>query len=198
MEKTFIIVPEATAITTGNSYGSSFLNKYAEKDLKILDYGCGKLRNSMYLIKKGFVDISILDSDTQIANNESKYDLSVFNNVFTISTYKPTPLFDIVLCSFVLNVIEDYSTRVALLDNIYNSLKENGHLLLEVRNKSSLHKSKTIQEYKDGYILGKGYIKTFQKAYDKISLLEFIEKESMFKVKTIKNTSGSVFCVLEK
>lgn len=198
MEKLFTIVPEATAITTGNSYGSSFLNKYAEKDLKILDYGCGKLRNSMYLIKKGFKNISILDSDTQINNIKNKVDLSIFSNVFSISTYNPKPLFDIVLCSFVLNVIEDYIIRVKVLDNIYNSLKENGYLLLEVRNKASLYGSKTIQEYKDGYILGKGNIKTFQKTYDKESLKVFIEKESRFKIVSIQNTSGSIFCLLKK
>jgi len=185
----FTIKSENTAITKGVCSSIKKYIKNFKKDIKILDYGCGKLRNSLYLLDLGY-DISILDTKEQI----EKINHSKFKNVFINSTDEK---FDLILNSFVLNVIESVKTRNDIIKKIYNNLNDNGFAIFEVRRESEIKSIKYKQEYNDGYLVGKNKIKTFQKFYNK-SELETILVQCEFTIIDSQITGNSYYCLVQK
>lgn len=132
--------------------------------LTVLDYGAGKLRNSNYLLNKGII-VHILDTPYQLERINSER-LSKYDKIYTCNdeiNYK----YDIVLCSFVLNVIHEKQIMDNIVRNIYNLLTTDGNLILEVRRGRGILENKNLEPYNDGYIVGTGEIRTFQKPYDK-------------------------------
>lgn len=183
-----IIKPEKTAITNGFSQGASLINTISSSALKlnILDYGAGRLRNAKYLIKLGY-KVSILDTETQL-ETIAKEDKLLFDNIYSTNDSLPKNHFDIILCSYVLNVIPDYQDRVTALKNIEKALSYYGICILEVRGEKALNTTKTKEEYKDGYLVGRGKIRTFQKPYPMLELNEFININTELNIlKSIKN-----------
>lgn len=188
------IRPENTAITTGVSKSAVELEKRTDKTARVLDYGTGKLRNAKFLKTKG-LNVSVLDTDFQI-QRASKEDLGEYENIYTIETYEPLETYDSVLCSFVLNVIPTVEEREEVLENIYQSLKEDGDLYLEVRGKSGILKNKFKEPYNDGYIIGKNEIKTFQKPYEREEVKELLKDK--FEVNELKSLSDSILAIAKK
>ena len=190
----YIIKSENTAIVKGVC---SSIKKYIEKFDKtttILDYGCGKLRNSLYLLNLGY-DVAILDTEEQI--NKIKCDN--FKKIFTQDAFSNNTIekFDLILNSFVLNVISDIEIRNNIVKNIYNSLNENGFAIFEVRRESEVKSIKYKQEYNDGWIVGKNNVKTFQKFYNK-NELEDILIFNRFKIINSNSTGNSYYCLTQK
>jgi 2-polyprenyl-3-methyl-5-hydroxy-6-metoxy-1,4-benzoquinol methylase len=188
------IQPENTAITTGVSKSAVELEKQSHKEDKILDYGSGKFRNSKYLKEKG-LHISVLDTDFQIQKAKED-DLSEYEDVFVLETYEPQSNYDSVLCSFVLNVIPEKEEREEALKKIYDSLKKDGKLFLEVRGKSGILKNKFKEPYKDGYVVGKNEIKTFQKPFEKEEVTNLLKDK--FEIEKIQSLSDSVLAIAKK
>lgn len=188
------IRPENTAITTGVSKSTLELEKRTEKTAKILDYGSGRLRNAKYLRSKG-LNVSVIDTDFQIQRATSE-DLTEYENVYTVETYEPSENFDSVLCSFVLNVIPTSQEREGVLNNIYDSLKEEGQLFLEVRGHNGILKNKFKEPYNDGYVIGKNEVKTFQKPYEREELRELLRDR--FEICDVKSLSDSVLAIAKK
>lgn len=60
-----LIKVENTAIVNGVSTSAKRIVQENNIDKTIMDYGCGKLRNCIYLDNKGF-DVAIYDTETQI------------------------------------------------------------------------------------------------------------------------------------
>ena len=56
-----MIIVENTAITTGVAKSVYELEQQYGNEVTVLDYGSGKLRNSLYLLSKGY-GIEILDT----------------------------------------------------------------------------------------------------------------------------------------
>ena len=126
----YVIKSENTAITNGVC---ASLKKYVarfDKNVKILDWGCGKLRNSLYLLNLGY-DVSILDTEEQIIRIDKKI-IKNFKTFINNTDEK----FDLILNSFVLNVISDIEIRNNVITNIYNSLNNDGYAIFEVRRES--------------------------------------------------------------
>lgn len=188
------IQPERTAITTGVSKSAVELEKQSNKKDKILDYGSGKFRNSKYLKEKG-LHISVLDTDFQIQNAKEE-DLSEYEDVYVLESYEPQSNYDSVLCSFVLNVIPEEGERKEVLDNIYDSLKKDGKLFLEVRGKNGILKNKFKEPYNDGYVIGKNEIKTFQKPFEKEEIADLLKDR--FEIEKIQSLSDSVLAIAKK
>ncbi|PLS19561.1 hypothetical protein CVD28_03850 [Bacillus sp. M6-12] len=188
------IQPENTAITTGVSKSAKELERQSNKEDRILDYGSGKFRNSKYLKEKG-LHVSVLDTDFQI-QKATEEDKESFEDIFTLETYEPHSDYNSVLCSFVLNVIPEEEKRKEALENIHQSLKENGKLFLEVRGKNGILKNKYKEPYNDGYVIGKNEIKTFQKPYEKEELENLLKDK--FEIEKIQTLSDSVFAIAKK
>ena len=192
----FYIKKENTAITNGISESSKYISKLKNiENKKILDYGCGKLRNSIYLYKFS-KHISILDSKEQI-NNCNLSDISLYENIYYIGDVIYDK-YDIVLCSFVLNVIYDIYERIDVIKNIESILKNNGIAVIEVRGEKSLNNVKYKKTYLDGYLIGKNTIKTFQKNYTQTEILEFIQAHSDLKILKSYKKNDSIICILSK
>lgn len=191
----YIIKAENTAIKTGVSTGTKYVNKNFENSNSVLDFGAGKLRNSLFLHDNGF-KVDIYDIPEQI-NKLTVQNLSKIDTVYSkINEIEDS--YDIVMCSFVINVIEDVNIRKDIIKNIEKFLKKDGHAIIEVRKKNFLKTAKTKIAYKDGYLLGNGRIKTFQKPYELNEIHKFIENNSNLKVLLEKQQGDSIFLDIKK
>ena len=170
--------PTLTAI--GGKKPTTSARMLSEEDThkKVLDFGCGKLRNSNFLKEKGFnVNIHDIPEQLKKVNTEG----------FTVVSIVPKNTFDLVLCSFVLNVVE-LPIRAAILSTIKQSLKREGAAYIEVRRTVPVkHKI----PFKDGILVGKNKIKTFQKPFNKKEFIELLET-SGFKIVSVKQQSHAI------
>lgn len=91
----------------------------------------------------------------------------------------------------------DEKERKEVLRNIYNLLKEQGSLYLEVRTEVDILKSKHIEPFGDGYLLGVSNVKTFQKPYNQKSLVELLTSNG-FIVQEVNNLGRSIFIKASK
>lgn len=190
------IKPEKTAITNGISKGTQLINELYNdnKNISILDYGAGRLRNSLYLSNNGY-NVSVLDTPLQ----KEKWDLDCvkFENIYTTNDVIDKE-YDVVLCSYVLNVIPEYNVRTSIINSIYKVLKDEGMLIIEVRGDRSLNSVKNKIPFNDGFICGLGNTRTFQKPYSKDDIIAFVEKESKFHVHKIKINSDNILLICKK
>lgn len=87
----------------------------------ILDYGCGKGKDVEWLNAK-------CDEEGLEGNRVVGYDLHFAPN--TIST---NMVFDTITCNFVLNVIDSFLEREAVVQRIKNLLRPNGRAYVAIR-----------------------------------------------------------------
>lgn len=195
---TIIIRPENTAITNGVSSSTKMIIHNYDNSNSILDYGCGKLRNSKKLLENNF-NVSILDTEYQIKRIKLE-ELKQYKEVYISKNLKYSfhiRKYNIVLCSFVLNVIPNEEERINVLNNISKFLLKNGVAYIEVRTNSQILKNKQIQKFNDGYLCGKGNIKTFQKGFTIESLKSLINKSDLEIEEFIKQ-SNSIIAIVRR
>ncbi|AMN31324.1 hypothetical protein BFS06_11540 [Clostridium perfringens] len=195
----FIIKSENTAINIGISNSTKLiLESYKGGGYNVLDYGAGKLRNSKALINNGFI-VDILETPNQL-KKISKENLKLFNSIISCDSkdmVKFIRKYNIVLCSFVINVIVSLDERIDVLNSISDFLFDNGLAYIEVRGFKSILASKNKQKYGDGYILGMGYTRTFQKPFSIDEFKSLIE-ESKLEIVDIKKYSDSFVAICKK
>lgn len=197
MGELFEIKKEKTAITNGNSKGASHISSLSDKEVEILDYGAGRLRNALYLFKEGFNNISLLDTKEQIKNWDKHKDK--FKNIYSTEEIDfLNTKYDCILCSYVLNVIPSYEERVTVIKNINRLLNDNGIAVIEVRGYKALNGVKYKAPFNDGYICGNGKIRTFQKPYTMNDIIDFIHKESNLKITESKLNSDNLLLICNK
>ena len=159
-----IIKPQNTAITKG--VAKSVKDNLDIIKGNVLDYGAGKLRNSLFLSQKE-INLYATDLDVQILKWEKNEKI---NFLFLDDLKDYENFFDVVLLTFVLNVIVEDEERIEILENIRKILKKDGILILETRSPKSFTEINKNQEFKDGYIFKKAGSHTFQKIYEKEEL----------------------------
>lgn len=189
----FVISVEKTAINRGVSMSCRMIEQKGSTSYKdVLDYGAGKLRNAKHLNSKGFC-VDVLDTPLQT----SKWGYEDFFEVGFIydDVSKITKTYDAILCSFVLNVIPDRDDRVSILKNIKKLLKDAGIAVIETRSGKDIANSKTAQAYRDGYLMGTGKVKTFQKSINNAELIE-MSKEAGLNIADLSYGSDSSVIVL--
>lgn len=187
----FKIMPERTAITNGVSYSAKRLIEDSEGFGVALDYGAGKLRNSRYLHDKGMV-VDAVDTKEQI----DTYDVDFLRNTYSIYD-DVSEKYDFILCSFVLNVIPNADVRIEVMKRLSKLVSEDGFIYLETRSDDKIESAKTAIRYGDGYLLGSGQVKTFQKKIDSDELRGYAERIGL-RVADIKRLSASSFIKLYK
>ena len=160
-----------------------------------MDYGAGRLRNSKYLLSQGF-DVSIIDTPLQLSSICVE-DKALFTNVFEVGAGIENK-FDVILCSYVLNVIPDINERIKLVTTIEQLINEDGIVVIEVRGEQSLKDVKYKLEYNDGYVCGNTSVRTFQKPYKKIQIIDFIEANTSLKILETKSTKDNILIICKK
>lgn len=196
---TYNISVENTAITNGISNSTKLLfNHSLDYKDTILDYGAGKLRNAKFLKKEGFT-VDILDTPKQMFHWSAE-EISAFHGAWQ-SIYLHDLFirhrFSRILCSFVLNVIPTEQEHIEVLNNINVLLKDEGFAYIEVRREKSMMKAKTIESFSDGFVMGKGNVRTFQKPFSKESF-EKLLKQSSLTIKELINYPDSIVAICKK
>lgn len=197
----YCIKVENTAINNGISKSTKLLiNDLNEQDY-ILDYGCGLLRNTKEIYKYN-KNIDILDTSIQI-KKIIKCDNFCFRNFFVLN--ENNLLFnnyDKVICSYVLNVVQDKSERISIIRNIYYCLKDKGKAYIEVRTSNFIRNLKNYEEDKinGGIIIGNRKIRTYQYPYTLEELLYFINsiKDVHFSLIKSYEYNDSIIVILTK
>lgn len=187
-----MILVENTAITTGVANSAKLLNSIAENNINILDYGAGKLRNTKYLIQHGH-RVIIIDTPLQLQRSQqliTDLEIEVYADVANIKD----DCFKYILCSYVLNVVVSVSDRKRIVSQMNRILTPEGKAVIEVRRTNGVLKNKYIQPYRDGYIIGKNNIQTFQKPFEAEELVDFLEGSGLRVEQTIKK-ADSVICI---
>ena len=162
--------PELTAIATGVAQSAKMIEKMADTSAKILDYGCGLGRNINYLKNNGF-DVEGCDTPTQVARIKDKVDFKVT----TSETLKNNRMeYDYILCSHVLNVVED-DVKKYILEDIILLLKDNGKAVIQVRTANDVEKAKNKIPHGDGWLIKKGTDFTYQEGISKEKMVDLVE-----------------------
>ena len=194
------ICSENTAINSGVAKSvKDFINlDFIKKDGQVLDYGAGKLRNAKYLLDKGF-SVSILETEEQIRRLKARYGEDIFKpyeGVFSLQRL-PSSKYSLIICAFVLCVLQGKIDRLNMVQNIYNLLEEDGVAIIETRTEKCILNAKFIEPYKDGYLIGKNKVKTFQKPYTEDELKNLFV-ENGFEIIQSKVYSSSIILIVKK
>jgi 2-polyprenyl-3-methyl-5-hydroxy-6-metoxy-1,4-benzoquinol methylase len=190
-----IIIPENTAIVTGVARSTLEVQNYLPTGSSLLDYGAGKLRNAFYLQKQGY-HVSILETPLQLKRIHQQYNLSAFLHLYETKD-DISETFQAVVCSFVLNVVPSSSIRSNILTHIHSLLTPKGKVFVEVRKSKGILGTKYHEPYEDGYAIGKGKTKTFQKPFEKQEIVNYVEQHG-FQILQVHSTSDSWCVVAQK
>lgn len=110
---------------------STFFRK--SQATEVLDYGTGNMRNAFFMAKQGF-KVFAADIPAQI---EKLRDRPLVKNIERLMATDELPdshlNVDLVLSTYVFNIIMESSERHLYLENAVANLKPGGYLLMEVR-----------------------------------------------------------------
>lgn len=104
-----------------------------KKLMSVLDYGAGTLRNSKFLAEEGF-RVYAADIPAQVERIMQMSGHERLAGVLASDQLERSHLdVDLVLSSYVLNIIPDGSEKSRYLKNIVLNLRPEGYFLIEVR-----------------------------------------------------------------
>ncbi len=113
-----------------NRYCNFFRYQGAET---VLDYGAGKLRNSRYLAEQGFT-VFAADLPDQVERFRDLPCSDALAGGFDTDQLSHARLnVDLVLSTYVFNIISGSAEKDTYVANIVRNLKKGGYLLMEVR-----------------------------------------------------------------
>lgn len=186
-----MICVEKTAIPNG--VATSVRQNIGHIHGEVLDYGTGKMRNALYLVSLGY-PVSILDTPLQI----NRLPLDKKNRMKSIYTSEDDIVckFNTVFCTFVLNVVPESDMRNHILEHIVRLLEDDGHAIIEVRRTRGIESCKHKEPYLDGYLVGNGKTRTFQKGYESEEFSNLVSQ--YFEIVSIHTYSDSLSAVLRR
>jgi len=101
--------------------------------MDVLDYGTGTMRNALYLAKEGF-SVYAADLPEQVERLRGCPALQHIERLLATDELPQSNLnVDVVLSTYVFNIIMESTERHAYLKNAVANLKPGGYLLMEVR-----------------------------------------------------------------
>jgi DNA phosphorothioation-associated putative methyltransferase len=145
----------------------------------VFDWGCGKGKDSEWLKEQG-CNVTSYDPFYAPENNPKSFD---FSNT------------DVIICNYVLNVIECPQERIDLVQNIIKSANGNAKIVISARPDKQINKEakkKGWKSYSDGFVTSHN---TFQKGYNLEELTNFVGSLSDQKLSNSHKSSGGVVCV---
>ncbi len=117
-------------------YSTFFKNRNA---LKVLDYGAGKLRNSLFLADSGF-HVYAADLPEQVRRIRESGAAERLEGLLESSQLSAGGLeADLVVSTYVFNIIADNEERIRYLRNASINLHPRGYLLIEVQCRKESH-----------------------------------------------------------
>lgn len=120
----------STAAESVRRYSRFFKTRHA---MDVLDYGTGTMRNAVYLGKEGF-SVYAADLPEQVEKLRGCPALKHVERLLATDELPQSNLnVDLVLSTYVFNIIMDNAERYAYLKNVVANLKPGGYLLMEVR-----------------------------------------------------------------
>lgn len=181
------------------------------KEEKVLDYGCGKLRYSLFLLNRGN-KVCAVDSAIQLHRKQKiniEKNVSIFDvrkslkdlEVYIIDDFNMKEKFNWAICTNVLSAIPFEDIRINVLKNIKDSLREGGKLIISLQYRNSYFKSyeerKNAIKYGDGWILENKNNYTFYGIIPPVKIKQMC-KILDFKILDEKIIDGSIILKLEK
>ncbi len=130
---------------------------------KALDYGCGKyLRDSLLLAESG-IRVDAVDVPEQV----ERIGKDIASRVHSVSACIPSSGYDAALLNYVIQVIPLQEKRMAVMADVYDSIRKGGYLVLSLRTEADIERC-----VKPGYIpFNDGYVSpnthTFVRPYSK-------------------------------
>ncbi len=110
------------------------------KAYNVLDYGAGNLRNASYLSREGF-NVYAADLPEQLRRARGFAAAENLRGLLEAGQLPDSNLnVDVVISTFVLNIISDPAERKRYLRNIVVNLRPGGYLLIEVKCREKLIK----------------------------------------------------------
>ncbi|TDX47987.1 class I SAM-dependent methyltransferase [Orenia marismortui] len=125
-----------------------FISSYKKDGISyILDYGAGKLRNSIYLSELGFkvYACDITDQINKIRSLKKSEELYCTIDEKFLVNYRLA--FDLIISNYVLNIIKKDYARKEYIRNTYLNLKRSGYLLVEVRKRTKNTPDRCVTAY---------------------------------------------------
>lgn len=112
---------------------------FRQRDARnVLDYGAGKLRNSLFLSREGF-NVFAADLTEQIDRIKGEPAAGRLAGLIEATELEWTRLnVDLVISNFVFNIIPDGLEKQRYLVNTVRNLRRDGYLLVEVRCRQNL------------------------------------------------------------
>lgn len=103
--------------------------------VRVLDYGAGALRNALYLADQGF-SVYAADLPNQIKALKGRPGADRLAGILSAAQLKRSRLdVDLVICTYVFNIIIRRSDKERYLDNVVSNLRPGGYLLIEVNSR---------------------------------------------------------------
>ena len=188
---------ENTAIDTKHSKSASKIVEMVKDGNKILDYGCGTGRNIRYIIDNtNNVITDGTDIIEQLEKQHDKHDILRKKGVFiNVSSNIKNNYYNYVLCSHVLNVIDNDGIKLNVLQDIYSKLTNDGIAIIEVRTKKDVESAKTKEKYGNGYKIKKGNSYTYQEAITKEKMGELVKNAGFEILEHIFNASKHIIII---
>lgn len=101
--------------------------------MSVLDYGTGNMRNALYLAQNGFT-VYAADLPEQVAKLQGCPAIRLVEQLLATDKLSKSRLnVDLVLSTYVFNIIMGNGERHSYLDTAAANLKPGGYLLMEVR-----------------------------------------------------------------
>jgi len=171
-----IIRPEYSAVGAKNpNKPSRAVNAAisAFKKLKlssVAEIGCGLLPNTPHILQ-GFPLVTLVDTKHQYIRIKGKLDeisklYPSFNKFIDSESFQNKRMqFDGAIMINLLHVLPTVEGRLKLLKGVYENLKKEGFLFIDVPRNETFYRNlvKTARAYTDGYIMRRGNYYTFYK-----------------------------------
>lgn len=196
MCKVINLRPELTAISTKHSKSAEMLAaKACNTDGFVLDYGCGTGRNMNYLLSQNIISCGCDIQEQLDAQADKHLRLMEKGCLILLAENFADNQFEFILCSHVLNVIHDDTTKIAVVKDIARLLKKGGLAYIEVRTKHDIESAKTKEACGNGYAIKKGSAYTYQEAISKAKLEDLCKNAGLKIVDHICNSSKHIITV---
>ncbi|GFO65102.1 class I SAM-dependent methyltransferase [Geomonas paludis] len=102
---------------------------------RVLDYGAGLLRNALYLTEQGF-EVYAADVPEQVKALAAHPQAGRLAGLLTVGELAQAGLaVDLVLCTFVFNILATRNRKKQYLDNVVANLRPGGLFLIEVNSR---------------------------------------------------------------
>lgn len=165
---------------------AKFVMQYLESGKKLMDIGCGNGRDSLYFADNNLIVTGVDASETAIKKLQNRH---IDNGLFVCDDFVTCKAlyqvqYDYFYSRWTIHAITDVQ-EAELLNNIYNSLNEDGLLLIEAR-------SINDELYGKGEQVGKNAFKYnghFRRFIDKNELKEELESLG-FEISYLKEDNG--------